>query len=71
MELPAALRSALALTLSIDAIVVMKDVCRIESDKEALEVLRWAAAALMRAGLAEPLRTAGPERRPAAAEPRR
>lgn len=47
------LRSALALTLSIDAIVVMKDVCRIESDKEALEVLRWAAAALMRAGLAE------------------
>jgi AcrR family transcriptional regulator len=47
------LRSALALTLSIDALVVMKDVCRIDSDKEALEVLRWAAAALLRAGLAE------------------
>jgi AcrR family transcriptional regulator len=65
------LRSALALTLSIDAIVVMKDVCRIENDKEALEVLRWAAAALLRAGLAEPLRTAGAGRRRAAAEPRR
>lgn len=47
------LRSALALTLSIDAMVVMKDVCRIESEKEALEVLRWAATALLRAGLAE------------------
>lgn len=46
------LRSALALTLSIDAMVVMKDVCRIENEKEALEVLRWAATALLRAGLA-------------------
>ena len=47
------LRCALALTLSIDAMVVMKDVCRIESDKEALGVLRWAAVALLRAALAE------------------
>jgi AcrR family transcriptional regulator len=47
------LRAALALTLSIDAMVVMKDVCRIEDDDEALAVLRWAAAALLRAGLAE------------------
>jgi AcrR family transcriptional regulator len=47
------LRAALALTLSIDAMVVMKDVCRIEGDKEALAVLRWAAVALLRAGLAE------------------
>jgi hypothetical protein len=46
-------RAALALTLSIDAMVVMKDVCRIENDKEALAVLRWAAMALLRAGLAE------------------
>jgi AcrR family transcriptional regulator len=47
------LRAALALTLSIDAMVVLKDVCRIESDKEALAVLRWAATAMLRAGLAE------------------
>jgi hypothetical protein len=46
------LRCALALTMSIDAVVVMKDVCRIKSDKAALDVLRWAAAALLRAGLA-------------------
>ncbi len=47
------LRAALALTLSIEAMVVVKDVCRIDSDKEALAVLRWAATALLRAGLAE------------------
>lgn len=47
------LRAALALTLGVDALVVMKDVCRIDNDKEAHEVLRWAAAALLRAGLAE------------------
>ena len=47
------LRAALSLAVSIDALVVMKDVCHIESDKEAHEVLRWAAAALLRAGLAE------------------
>jgi AcrR family transcriptional regulator len=55
------LRAALALTLSIDAMVVMKDVCRIDSDREALAVLRWAAMALLRAGLGETgaSRTAG------------
>lgn len=44
------LRSALALTLSIDALVVMKDVAQLD-DEEALSVLRWAALALLRAGL--------------------
>jgi hypothetical protein len=33
--------------------VVLKDVCRIESADEGIEVLRWAARALLRAGLAE------------------
>jgi len=46
------LQAALALTLSIDAMVVMKDVCRLD-DAEAQNVLRWAARALLRAGLAE------------------
>jgi AcrR family transcriptional regulator len=44
------LRSALALTLSIDALVVMKDVAQLD-DEEALSVLRWAALALLRVGL--------------------
>jgi hypothetical protein len=44
------LRAALALTLSIDAFVVMKDVALLDDD-EALEVLRWAALALLHAGL--------------------
>jgi hypothetical protein len=44
------LRAALALTLSIDALVVMKDVAQLD-DEEALEVLHWAALALLRAGL--------------------
>lgn len=48
------LRAALALTMSVEALVVMKDVCRIENDQEAQNVLRWAAATLLRAGLAEP-----------------
>ena len=47
------LRCALGLTLSIEALVVMKDVCRTASDREALDVLKWAAVALLRAGLAE------------------
>jgi AcrR family transcriptional regulator len=55
-ELPEAewvrLRAALSLTMGADAVVVMKDVCRLEDD-EALEVLRWAATALLRAGLAD------------------
>jgi AcrR family transcriptional regulator len=47
------LRAALALTLSTEALVVMRDVCRFESDAEALDVLQWAAQALLRAGLAD------------------
>jgi len=44
------LKAALALTLGMDALIVMKDVCRLK-DQEAQEVLRWAAQALLRAGL--------------------
>lgn len=44
------LRAALALTLSIDALVVMQDVAQLDED-EALDVLRWAALSLLRAGL--------------------
>ena len=45
------LRAALALTMSIDAVVVMRDVCHIDDDEELLGVLRWAAAAILRAAL--------------------
>lgn len=58
------LRAALSLTLGSEALVVMKDVCRLD-DREALAVLRWAAVALLRAGLDE-ARGAAPAR-PAAA----
>ena len=44
------LRAALDLTLGIDAVVVMKDVCHLDND-EFPDVLRWAATALLRAGL--------------------
>jgi AcrR family transcriptional regulator len=44
------LRAALALTMGIDSIVTMKDVCGLE-EQEALAVLRWAAIVLLRAGL--------------------
>lgn len=47
------LRSALALTLGIDAVVVLRDVCRLEDDEEVLGVLRWASTALVRAALEE------------------
>ena len=46
------LRAALSLTLGSEALIVMKDVCRLDN-RESLEVLRWAAAALLRAGLEE------------------
>ena len=46
------LECALALTLGMDGMVVMKDVCRLNDD-EAQDVLRWAGLALLRAGLAE------------------
>jgi AcrR family transcriptional regulator len=46
------LRSALALTLGIEAMVIQKDVCRL-ADKEALEVLGWVAQTLLAAALRE------------------
>ena len=46
------LQGALSLTLGMEAMIVMKDVCRLNDD-EAQEVLRWAAQALLRAGLSE------------------
>jgi AcrR family transcriptional regulator len=46
------LQAALALTAGTDAMVIMKDVCRL-SDEEAQEVLLWAARTLLRAGLQE------------------
>lgn len=60
------LRHALALILSPDAMVVLKDVCRIADEREAMAVLRWAASALLRAGLAEakaPVRSRSSARR--------
>jgi hypothetical protein len=49
------LRAALALAVGTEALVVMKDVCRIEDDRQALDVLRWAATTLLRAGLSDAL----------------
>jgi AcrR family transcriptional regulator len=46
------LQAALALTLGGEAIITMKDVCRLDDD-ETLAVLRWAATALLRAALHE------------------
>jgi AcrR family transcriptional regulator len=40
------LKNALALTLGIDSIVIMKDVCGLE-DKEALDVLQWTASIIL------------------------
>jgi AcrR family transcriptional regulator len=44
------LQAALALTLGVEALVVMKDVCRLDDDA-ACEVLEWAAQALLNASL--------------------
>jgi AcrR family transcriptional regulator len=46
------LKDALALTLGIESIIIMKDVARLD-DEQALAALRWAATALLRAGLEE------------------
>jgi AcrR family transcriptional regulator len=46
------LRAALALTLGIDSVVIMKDVCGLNDD-EALAVLRWVAMVLLGAALDE------------------
>lgn len=45
------LRHALALTFGPEAVVVTRDVCRLGVD-EATEIMRWAAATLMRAAIA-------------------
>lgn len=44
------LQAALALTLGMDSLVVMKDVCGLD-DEESLAVLRFAATAILHAGL--------------------
>ena len=44
------LQAALALTLGAEAIITMKDVCRLDND-ETLAVLRWSATALLHAAL--------------------
>jgi AcrR family transcriptional regulator len=46
------LRASLALTLGVEAIVVMKDVCHC-TDKETLATLEWSALALLRTALQE------------------
>ncbi len=46
------LQAALALTLGVDSVVVLKDVCGLDDD-EALEVLRWTAIAILGAAMAE------------------
>lgn len=64
------LECALALTLGMDGLVVMKDVCRL-SDDEALDVLRWAGRALLHAGLAEGGGSSTPSRAERTASQRR
>jgi AcrR family transcriptional regulator len=44
------LKSALALTLGIESIIIMKDVCRLDND-QALAILRWAAKTLLNAAV--------------------
>ncbi len=47
------LQAALALTLGTDAMVIMKDVCRLD-DEQAQDVLLWAAQTLLRGVLQKP-----------------
>jgi AcrR family transcriptional regulator len=56
------LRSALALTLGIEPLVVMKDVCRL-SDEETLTTLLWTAQTLLRAGIEDSSKAAGRKKR--------
>ena len=46
------LQNALALTLGVDSVVVLKDVCGL-GDEEVLDVLRWTALAILEAALRE------------------
>ncbi len=57
------LRAALALTLGIDSVVIMKDVCGLDDD-EALAALRWTAITLLRAVLDEHLLLTAPSAPP-------
>lgn len=45
------LRAALSLTIGVEALVVMKDICGVDDD-EALEILQWMALSLLRAAQA-------------------
>jgi AcrR family transcriptional regulator len=47
------LRAALALTIGGEAMSVMKDVCRIDDDEEALDILQSTALTILRAGMRE------------------
>ena len=55
------LQAALALTVGTDAMVIMKDVCRMD-DEEAQETLLWAAQTLLRGGLPKPVQKQGGRR---------
>ncbi|MEJ2085587.1 MAG: helix-turn-helix domain containing protein [Acidobacteriota bacterium] len=46
------LRAALALTIGMDSLAIMKDVCRL-NDEEAVDALRWAGNVLLKACLEE------------------
>jgi AcrR family transcriptional regulator len=46
------MQRALCMVMGTEAMVVMRDVCRLDAD-EALAVARWAAEAILQAGLAE------------------
>jgi AcrR family transcriptional regulator len=59
------LRAALALAFGVESLVVMRDVCRLDNDGEAQDVLKWAAMSLLNAGLEE-ARAAKRRRRTAA-----
>lgn len=61
------LKQALALTLGIESIIVMKDVCGLDDD-QARAVLHWTAKALLRAGLDDAANPT-PSRDPGAASP--
>jgi AcrR family transcriptional regulator len=47
------LQAALALTLSIEPITIMHDVCHLDDDAEILAILRWAALAMLQTALDE------------------
>ena len=50
--------AALSLRMGIEALVVLRDVCALESS-EAEEVLRWVARTLLRSSLAEVMHLLG------------